>query len=107
MYKAKSLKFFPSSFHQVKNVKKLMNVTMCDNFLCKWDFGLTHDTICQIISKCLVKNIDCKTQAKKYIMKLLKKVENKMKTHLVKENGSKKCNGKIHNKKNNLKNVKH
>jgi hypothetical protein len=24
-----------------------------------------------------------------------------MKTHLVKENGSKKCNGKTHNKKNN------
>jgi hypothetical protein len=30
-----------------------------------------------------------------------------MKTHLVKENGSKKCNGKTHNKKNNNKNVKH
>jgi len=83
MYKAQSLSFLPSSLHQVKNVKNLMNVTMCDNFLCKCDFGPTHDTTCQVINKCLIKNIDCKT--KNYIMKLNKKAQNKMKTHLVKK----------------------
>ncbi len=63
---------------------------MCDKFLCKWGFGSTHDTTCQIINKCLIKNIDCKTNPKKCIMNFKKKTQNKMKTHLVEENGSKK-----------------
>ncbi len=70
---------------------------MCDNFLCKWGFGPTHDTTFQIISKCLIKNIDCKTKTKKCIMKWKQKEKLKMKTHLIKENGSKKCNGKTYN----------
>jgi hypothetical protein len=73
-----------------------MNVIMCDKFSCKWGFGPTHETTCQIISKCLIKNVNCKTK-KKSIMKLKQKARNKMKTHLVKENGSKKCNDKTHN----------
>ncbi len=29
----------------------------------------------------------------------MQKIQNKMKTHLVKENGSNKCNGRTHNEK--------
>jgi hypothetical protein len=61
---SKIIGFFSSSFHQVKNVKNLMNVTMCDKFLCKRGFGPTYDTTCQRISKCLIKNIDCKKNKK-------------------------------------------
>ncbi len=47
---------------------------MCDKFLCKWGFGPTHDTTSQIVSKCLIKNIDCKKRKKekKSIMKYKK-----------------------------------
>ncbi len=40
---------------------------MCDNFLCKWGFGLTHDTTCQIFSKYFIKDKNCKTKQKKKI----------------------------------------
>ncbi len=62
---SKIIEIFSFLSSSSKNVKKLMNVTMCDNFLCKWGFGLTHDTTCQTISKCLIKNIDCKKKKKK------------------------------------------
>lgn len=37
---------------------------MCDKYLCKWGFGLTHETTCQIFSKYLIKNKNCKTKTK-------------------------------------------
>jgi hypothetical protein len=75
-----------------------MNVTMCDKFLCKWGFGFTYDTTCQTFGKYLIKNL------KKITMQ---KIQNKMKTHLVIENGSKKCNSRTHNEKNIKKVLKH
>ncbi len=35
---------YPTFFHHVKDMKKNMNVTMYDNFLCKWGSGVAHDT---------------------------------------------------------------